>query len=46
MYVYIYIYIYIYIYMGEKNFDPTEKWLEHGMRLFFFFNASFGVHRF
>ena len=32
----IYIYIYIYIY-GEKNFDPTKKWLEHGMRYIFFF---------
>ena len=31
--------------MGEKKFDPTKKWLEHGMR-FYFFNARFGVHRF
>ena len=29
--------IYIYIYLGEKKFDPTEKWLEHGMRFFNFF---------
>ena len=32
--------------MVKKKFDPTEKWLEHGMRFFIFFYASFGVHRF
>ena len=34
------IYIYIYIYMGGGFFDPTEKWLEHGMRYFFFFKGQ------
>ena len=30
----VYIYIYIYIYGGGGKFDPTEKWLEQGMRFF------------
>ena len=37
-YIYIYIYIHIYIYMGKKIYDPTEKWLEHGMRFLFYFS--------